>query len=61
VHAPAAQPPSAAADTDDAPQTPDPFEQPDDAPVDSKLLLEQMRHDCCTELPASEVEKHRAR
>jgi hypothetical protein len=37
----------------------DPFEQPDDLPVDSKALLKEMRHDCCTELPAAELEKHR--
>jgi len=36
----------------------DPFEQPD-APVDLKALQEEMRHDCCTELPQSEIDKHR--
>ena len=37
----------------------DPFEQPEDAPLDTKALLDEMRHDCCSELPAAEIEKHR--
>lgn len=45
---------------DEPPPSADPFEQPDDVPVDSKAILQEMRHDCCTELPASEIEQHRA-
>ena len=51
-------PPAAQLEEEPAPSH-DPFEQPEDAPLDTKALLDEMRHDCCTELPAAEVEKHR--
>jgi hypothetical protein len=32
------------------------FEQPDDDPIDPAEALRAMRHNCCDEMPASEVE-----
>lgn len=59
---PTAQQPQAVAEPpedDTPPVTHDPFEQPDDVPMDPKAVLQEMRHDCCTELPAAEIEQHR--
>jgi hypothetical protein len=31
---------------------------PDDIPEDPQQLLDQARHDCCTEMPPEEIKRH---
>jgi len=56
VSAPAAQVPTKSA------QSPveDPFALPDDAPIDPTEEFQALRHNCCDETPADQVEAHSA-
>jgi len=56
--APTPAPAPAPAPDDEPAPSHDPFEQPDDLPVDRERMLKDLRHDCCTELPPDEVQKH---